>query len=91
MKGGTEGERGREGVGREQGTTNITGGRAAGENRPVISQDFVIETLLEVEGSRESTADKRHPSSSSSSSSSSSWPSFISRLGSAEPSRGEAT
>lgn len=36
----------------EQGTTNITGGRAAGESRPVISQDFVIETLLEVEGSR---------------------------------------
>lgn len=32
---------------REEGTTNITGGRAAGESRPVISQDFVIETLLE--------------------------------------------
>lgn len=37
----------------ERGTTNITGGRAAGESRRVISQDFVIETLFEVEPSKE--------------------------------------
>ena len=55
-----ERERGQGGWRVERGTTNITGGRAAGESRLVIPQDFVIETLFEVERRARNTTDKRH-------------------------------